>query len=338
MKRIPTLLCASLCVIAAEAQNEGDGIRRTTKLPEVTVRLKPVEQVGDTIKYNVSAFQGKDDHYLEDVLKKMPGIQVSPNGTILYKGETINQFNIEGQNLLGNRYSQATRNLPVEAISQVQVMENDQPIRALKSTVPSDRATLNIKLKSGYKMRPFGELEGGAGYGEDATWNNHLSVINIAAKNQLLLTAKMNNTGEDLSGNAVSNNINVSDLEGYVALPRNSVNAMENIFSPIPQQRYLKNKSYSVGFNHMHRVGRYGGLRTNIDLYSTASRTGGTAAPILRRVGQTEAQQKDRLRHYRRPTLRLRHRIWRRTGGVGTLLHRPFRLHAGEIKRFALQR
>ena len=126
MKRIPTLLCASLCVIAAEAQNEGDGIRRTTKLPEVTVRLKPVEQVGDTIKYNVSAFQGKDDHYLEDVLKKMPGIQVSPNGTILYKGETINQFNIEGQNLLGNRYSQATRNLPVEAISQVQVMENDQ--------------------------------------------------------------------------------------------------------------------------------------------------------------------------------------------------------------------
>ena len=270
MKRIPTLLCASLCVIIAEAQNEGDGIRRTTKLPEVTVRLKPVEQVGDTIKYNVSAFQGKDDHYLEDVLKKMPGIQVSPNGTILYKGETINQFNIEGQNLLGNRYSQATRNLPVEAISQVQVMENDQPIRALKSTVPSDRATLNIKLKSGYKMRPFGELEGGAGYGEDATWNNHLSVINIAAKNQLLLTAKMNNTGEDLSGNAVSNNINVSDLEGYVALPRNSVNAMETIFSPIPQQRYLKNKSYSVGFNHMHRVGRYGGLRTNIDLYSTA--------------------------------------------------------------------
>ena len=94
MKRIPALLCAaSLCVIAAEAQNEGDGIRRTTKLPEVTVRLKPVEQVGDTIKYNVSAFQGKDDHYLEDVLKKMPGIQVSPNGTILYKGETINQFN-----------------------------------------------------------------------------------------------------------------------------------------------------------------------------------------------------------------------------------------------------
>ena len=149
MKRIPTLLCASLCVIIAEAQNEGDGIRRTTKLPEVTVRLKPVEQVGDTIKYNVSAFQGKDDHYLEDVLKKMPGIQVSPNGTILYKGETINQFNIEGQNLLGNRYSQATRNLPVEAISQVQVMEKDQPIRGREAAGPTDGATLRIRLRGG---------------------------------------------------------------------------------------------------------------------------------------------------------------------------------------------
>lgn len=93
----------------------------------------------------------------------MPGIEVTQNGQILYKGETINQFNIEGQNLLGNRYSQATRNLPVEAVSQVQVMENDQPIKALKSTAPSDRATLNIKLKSGYKTRPFGEVQGGAG-------------------------------------------------------------------------------------------------------------------------------------------------------------------------------
>ena len=87
-----------------------------------------MEQVGDTIKYNVSAFQGKDDHYLEDVLKKMPGIQVSPNGTILYKGETINQFNIERtEPPRQTKIQSATRNLPVEAISQVQVMENDQP-------------------------------------------------------------------------------------------------------------------------------------------------------------------------------------------------------------------
>ncbi len=90
-----------------------------------------------------SSFRGKDDHYLVDVLKKLPGIEVSENGTISYRGNSINRFNIEGQDLLGNRYNQATRNLPVDAVAQVQIMENDQPIRALKDNTPSERATLN---------------------------------------------------------------------------------------------------------------------------------------------------------------------------------------------------
>lgn len=258
--------------VAAMAQERGEGMRRTTKLPEVTVRLKPIEQAKDTIKYNVAAFQGKDDHYLEDVLKKMPGIEVGQNGVITYKGETINQLNIEGQNLLGNRYSQATQNLPVEAISQVQVMENDQPVRALKASVPSARATLNIKLKSGYKVRPFGEVEAGAGGFGSVLWNNHLSAVNIGKKNQLLLTAKMNNTGESFSGRFMSGNINVADFDSRVPLPQNSLRQFGSYLSPVPSNRYLDNKSSSVSLNHLRRIGQYGSLRTNIDFTGESCR------------------------------------------------------------------
>lgn len=173
------LLFVSLCSFG---QAENDSVWRQMKLPEVTVKVKPIQQNGDTIKYNVASFQGKEDHYLEDVLKKLPGIEVAENGTISYRGNSINHLNIEGQDLLGNRYNQATRNLPVDAVAQVQIMENDQPVRALKDRKPSERATLNIKLKSGYKLKPFGEFQGGIGGFDNTLWDNHLTVINIAPK------------------------------------------------------------------------------------------------------------------------------------------------------------
>lgn len=99
-------------------------------LKELTVKALPIERRQDTINYNVAAFQGKEDRYIEDVLRKLPGVEVAADGSISYNGKSINKFNIEGQDLLGNQYNQATRNLPADAVATVQIMENDQPVRA----------------------------------------------------------------------------------------------------------------------------------------------------------------------------------------------------------------
>lgn len=268
--RVWILFAALSMQIVGWSQNVAEKNKNPIALPGVVVRLKPIEQCKDTIKYNVPAFLDKNDHYLEDVLKKMPGIEVSDNGIITYKGNSINKLNIEGQDLLGNRYNQATRNLPVEAISQVQVMENDQPVKALKGSVFSDKATLNIKLKKGYRMRPFGEIEGTAGKSETTIWNNHLTIINIAKKNQALVSVKMNNTGESLDENPTKT-IDAKYLDSYVPLPDNLVNTKESLMLPISKRRYMKNKSYSADINHLHRVGRYGSLRTNISYYGNST-------------------------------------------------------------------
>ena len=238
-------------------------------LKEVTVKARPIDVHKDTINYNVAAFQGKEDRYIEDVLKKMPGIEVADNGAIRYKGRPINKFNIEGQDLLGNQYNQATRNMPADAVATVQVMEDDQPIRALKDRVPSDKATLNIKLKQGYKLRPFGEARGGIGGFNDVLWNNSLTLMNVGRKNQLLLTAKMDNNGENLSENTVEH-IDYSDADNYEPLPGEMIQTDGMAQPPISEKRYLRNKSYSVGLNHVHRIGRYGSLRTNITYYGTS--------------------------------------------------------------------
>lgn len=241
-------------------------------LKELTVKARPVDVRKDTVNYNVAAFQGKEDRYIEDVLRKLPGIEVSADGAISYKGEPVNKVNIEGQDLLGNQYNQATRNMPAEAVATVQVMEDDQPIRALKDRVPSNRATLNLKLKQGYRLRPFGEVKGGIGGGDGTIWNNALTLINIGKKNQMLFTGKMNNSGENLSANTAEH-IDVTDIDGYEPLPAAMIAAATPSRPPVSEKRYLRNKSYSAGLNHLHRIGRYGSLRTNISYYGTSDRS-----------------------------------------------------------------
>ncbi len=258
--------------IGARDARQGMRVRLTPSgimLKEVTVKARPIDIHKDTINYNVAAFQGKEDRYIEDVLKKLPGVEVSADGSIRYKGEPINKVDIEGQDLLGNQYNQATRNIPADAVATVQVMEDDQPIRALKDRVPSNRATLNLKLKQGYKLRPFGEVKGGLGGFGGVLWNNALTLINVGRKNQMLLTAKMNNNGENLSGDT-KEHIDYADNENYEPLPGEMIQTDGMAQPPINEKRYLKNKSYSVGLNHVHRIGRYGSLRTNITYYGTS--------------------------------------------------------------------
>lgn len=260
--------------IGARDARQGMRVRLTPSgimLKEVTVKARPIDIHKDTINYNVAAFQGKEDRYIEDVLKKLPGVEVSADGSIRYKGEPINKVDIEGQDLLGNRYNQATRNIPADAVATVQVMEDDQPIRALKDRVPSNRATLNLKLKQGYKLRPFGEVNGGLGGFGGVLWNNALTLINVGRKNQMLLTAKMNNNGENLSGDT-KEHIDYADNENYEPLPPEMTVTAGTDNPPISERRYLRNKSYSIGLNHLRRIGRYGSLRTNISYYGTSDR------------------------------------------------------------------
>ena len=241
-------------------------------LKELTVKARPIERRKDTIDYNVAAFKGKEDRYIEDVLKKMPGIEVADNGAISYQGKPINKFNIEGQDLLGNQYNQATRNLPADAVATVQVMENDQPVRALKDRVPSDKATLNIKLKRGYRLRPFGEAVGGVGGTDGVLWNNRLTLVNVGRKTQMMLTARMNNNGEDLSADT-EEHIDYTDIYNYEPLPPEMVQDGSSAAPPVSRRRYLRNKSYTAGLNVIRRAGRYGSLRINMTYYGTSDRS-----------------------------------------------------------------
>ena len=132
------------------------------ELKEVFLESTVIELTGDTISYNVSAFKGQKDRVIADVLAKMPGIEIKSSGAIYYQGKPIQKYYIEGLDLLEGRYSLANENLPVNSVSEVQILENHQPIKVLDSLVFSERASLNIKLKKDVTVT--GSAEIGAGF------------------------------------------------------------------------------------------------------------------------------------------------------------------------------
>lgn len=125
-------------------------------LREIKVISSPIRRQGDTISYYMSNFHRPQDRNLADVLARMPGIHVQSDGRIQYDGKPINRFYIEDMNLLGERYSLATKNLSPSDIAAVQVYENHEPIKMLRDRSQTEQAALNIKLKdfsSPYTLR-----------------------------------------------------------------------------------------------------------------------------------------------------------------------------------------
>lgn len=139
---------------------------KSISLKEVTVKPDPLRQKGDTLSHNLASFLGKGDVTLEDGLKRLPGVDVSQNGGISYMGKPISQFNIEGMDLLGGKYNLATRNIPADYVTNVEIVRNHHS-RRVEKDVPSNEVSMNIKLLNKAKFKPFGQEEAGAGYMED---------------------------------------------------------------------------------------------------------------------------------------------------------------------------
>ncbi|PZU20457.1 MAG: hypothetical protein DI622_07945, partial [Chryseobacterium sp.] len=150
-----------------------------TEIKEVKLKTKMVTARGDTISYDLKAFDSKNDRSLADVLKKMPGIEVNADGTILYQGNAINKFYVEGKDLMEGGYGTISNSLPKDAVAKVEVLENHQPVKILQNKVPSDQAAINIKLKKSITMTGRGEVGIGA---DPFLWNVKLTPMFFSKK------------------------------------------------------------------------------------------------------------------------------------------------------------
>ena len=121
------------------------------QLKGVTINALKIKQDKDTLNYLVGAYLDQNDRAIGDVLKKMPGIEVSESGKISFNGKNIKRFYVENMDLLQGRYGLATNNIPAKAVSVVQVLENYQPVKALQGKISTDDVAINLRLKDSAK-------------------------------------------------------------------------------------------------------------------------------------------------------------------------------------------
>ncbi|MDD2631083.1 MAG: hypothetical protein EOM83_15415 [Clostridia bacterium] len=114
--------------IANSSQQRNLVLRPDLKqLDMFTVKAQHIRQQGDTISYLVSRFMQTQDRSIEDVLRRMPGIEIESSGRILYEGLPIEKFYVEGLDLMDGRYGVVSKNLPKGSVSTVEILENHQP-------------------------------------------------------------------------------------------------------------------------------------------------------------------------------------------------------------------
>jgi len=220
---------------------------QATEIQEVRLKTKLITKKGDTISYDLKSFENKNDRTLADVLKKIPGIEVNKDGTVLYQGEAINKFYVNGKDLMEGGYGTINNSLPKDAVSKVEVLENHQPVSILRDKVPSEQAALNIKLKKSVTMTGRGEI--GAGF-SPLLWNVKLTPMFFGQKNQWVINYKANNNGESVEkeGNILSFG---SRWEGRRSQAgQKSWTNVETAGVPdVPEKRYLLNNVHFFSAN-----------------------------------------------------------------------------------------
>lgn len=139
---------------------------QTTDLDAIVIQgeKNPVTVKRDTIEFNAGSFKTKANANVEDLLKKMPGIEVESDGTINAQGEQVQQVMVDGREFFGRDPKLATRNLPADAVEKVQVFDRKSDQATFTGIDDGSKTkTINLELKEEKRNAAFGSLMAGAG-------------------------------------------------------------------------------------------------------------------------------------------------------------------------------
>ena len=162
------------------------------------VREMPVSIKGDTIVYNADSFKTGTERKLEDVLKKLPGVEVNADGEIEVEGKKVSKLMVEGKDFFDGDTKLGVKNIPADAIDKVQVLRNYNENSILKGVENNqDNVAMNIKLKAGKKNFWFGDMTAGIGVGHsDERYLINPKLFYYNPKYSLNLITNFNNIGE----------------------------------------------------------------------------------------------------------------------------------------------
>ena len=242
------------------------------ELKEVTVLPEKIREHGDTLSYNVGSYTQQGDRVIGDVLKRMPGIEVSESGAIKFNGKSIKNFYVEDMDLLQGRYGLATNNINAADVTTVQVLQNHQPIKALQGKELTDDVAINLKLKDSAKgtiavntMLGGGAQQPGGSIGRNPLWTAEAVGMYFSKQRQNMSLYKGNNTGDDVSRELTQH---YSPINSVGLFPFCPTGVIMPPTSGLPQKRTFDNRSHIATVNHLEKVASNTEVTMNVAYYN----------------------------------------------------------------------
>ncbi|MCU0333735.1 MAG: TonB-dependent receptor [Chitinophagaceae bacterium] len=229
-------------------------LRPTVKaLQEVVVKdRKPLVIKDDTLSYDVKKFSQPEDRSIGDVIRRIPGVTVDGDGSISYNGRAISNLFIQGDDLMDGRYGAATRTIPKDQISSIDILLNHQPINVLRGKMHSDDIAINLTLKDPKRMKMSGNAT--VGGGAPSLFDGEVSTILLNERIKMLNAIKTNNTGVGYENEILQHTREKLLRENGTTKSNRLLSSALAPNPDIPQAYYYRNNSTLFNLNNLFKT------------------------------------------------------------------------------------
>ena len=176
-------------------------ISKVTELKEVIIKAnRPIIVKKDTIIFETKSFLQGNEQVVEDLLKKIPGLNILPDGTIKVGNQEVEKVMIDGDDFFEKGYKILTKNMPVYPIDKVELYQNYANNKHLKGIEYSEKVALNLTLNEDSKHIWFGNATGEYGIISRDRYLLRTNVMNFGKKSKHYFLTNLNTIGDDAVG------------------------------------------------------------------------------------------------------------------------------------------
>lgn len=168
-------------------------------LDEIVIKAeKSIVVRKDTIAYKTKFFTDGTETTVEDLLKKILGLNIDTEGTIKIGNQEIEKLMVDGDDFFERGYKILSKNMPAYPIEEVELLKHYSNNRLLKDIEESNKVALNLKLDEKSKRIWFGNAE--LAYGNDSFYQFKVNLMNFGKKNKYYFLVNGNSVGYDATG------------------------------------------------------------------------------------------------------------------------------------------
>ena len=180
--------------VKADTLRLGDSSIMLGEVSAIGVKT-PIKVMTDTVEFNADSYKTQPNAVVEDLLKRLPGVEVDSEGKITANGKEVTKILIDGKEFFADDPKVASKNLPVNMVDKLQVVDRKSDLARLTGVDDGeDETVINLTVKKGMKNGWFGTVE--AGYGTDDRYQATFNINRFWNDNQITFIGSANNTND----------------------------------------------------------------------------------------------------------------------------------------------